>query len=38
MTMDIKDYIKENESRFMDELFSLIRIPASALYLNIKTI
>lgn len=28
MTMDIKDYIKENESRFMDELFSLIRIPS----------
>ena len=26
--MNIKDYIKENESRFYDELFSLIRIPS----------
>ena len=26
--MDIKQYIKENESRFLDELFSLIRIPS----------
>ena len=26
--MDIKEYIRENESRFMDELFSLIRIPS----------
>ncbi len=26
--MDIKKYIRENESRFMDELFSLIRIPS----------
>lgn len=26
--MDIKTYIRENESRFMDELFSLIRIPS----------
>lgn len=25
--MDIKDYINENESRFMDEWFSLLRIP-----------
>ncbi len=26
--MEIKQYIKENEQRFMDELFSLIRIPS----------
>ena len=26
--MDIKKYIKENENRFLDELFSLIRIPS----------
>ena len=26
--MDVKEYIKENEARFMDELFSLIRIPS----------
>lgn len=26
--MDIKNYIQENESRFFDELFSLIRIPS----------
>lgn len=26
--MEIKQYIKENESRFLDELFSLIRIPS----------
>ena len=26
--MDIKQYIKENENRFLDELFSLIRIPS----------
>lgn len=26
--MDIKDYIKENERRFLDEWFSLIRIPS----------
>lgn len=26
--MDVKEYIKENESRFLDELFSLIRIPS----------
>ncbi len=26
--MEIKSYIQENESRFMDELFSLIRIPS----------
>ena len=26
--MDIKEYIRENESRFLDELFSLIRIPS----------
>lgn len=26
--MEIKDYIRENEARFMDELFSLIRIPS----------
>ena len=26
--MDIKSYIKENEQRFLDELFSLIRIPS----------
>ena len=26
--MDIKNYIKDNESRFFDELFSLIRIPS----------
>ncbi len=26
--MDIKQYILQNESRFMDELFSLIRIPS----------
>ena len=26
--MDIKQYIQENESRFLDELFSLIRIPS----------
>ncbi len=26
--IDIKQYIHENESRFMDELFSLIRIPS----------
>lgn len=26
--MDIKEYIVENEARFMDELFSLIRIPS----------
>ncbi len=26
--MDIKEYIKSNESRFLDELFSLIRIPS----------
>jgi hypothetical protein len=25
--MEIKQYIKENEARFMEELFSLIRIP-----------
>lgn len=26
--MEIKQYIKENEVRFMEELFSLIRIPS----------
>lgn len=26
--MDIKQYIQENESRFLEELFSLIRIPS----------
>lgn len=26
--MEVKDYIRENEPRFMDELFSLIRIPS----------
>lgn len=26
--MDIKEYIRENDARFMDELFSLIRIPS----------
>ena len=26
--MDVKEYIKENESRCLDELFSLIRIPS----------
>ena len=26
--MDIKQYIQENENRFLDELFSLIRIPS----------
>ena len=26
--MDIKSYIKDNEQRFLDELFSLIRIPS----------
>lgn len=26
--MEIKDYIKENEARFFEELFSLIRIPS----------
>lgn len=26
--MDIKNYIQENETRFLDELFSLIRIPS----------
>lgn len=26
--MEIKQYIKENETRFLDELFSLIRIPS----------
>ena len=26
--MEIKQYIKENEARFMEELFSLIRIPS----------
>lgn len=26
--MEIKQYIKENESRFLEELFSLIRIPS----------
>ena len=26
--MDIKNYIQENESRFLEELFSLIRIPS----------
>lgn len=28
MTMDIRDYIKENESRFLEELFTLLRIPS----------
>ena len=26
--MEIKQYIQENESRFLEELFSLIRIPS----------
>lgn len=26
--MEIKKFIEENESRFLDELFSLIRIPS----------
>jgi hypothetical protein len=26
--MEIKQYIKENEERFLNELFSLIRIPS----------
>ena len=26
--MNIKSYIQENESRFLDELFSLMRIPS----------
>ncbi len=26
--MDIKQYIQENENRFLEELFSLIRIPS----------
>ena len=26
--MEVKKYIQENEARFMDELFSLIRIPS----------
>ena len=26
--MEIKKYIEENEQRFIDELFSLIRIPS----------
>ena len=26
--MDIKQYIEKNETRFLDELFSLIRIPS----------
>ncbi len=26
--MDIRQYIQENEPRFLDELFSLIRIPS----------
>ena len=26
--MEIKEYIKENENRFFEELFSLIRIPS----------
>lgn len=26
--MEIKEYLRENENRFMDELFSLIRIPS----------
>lgn len=27
-TMDIKTYIEENKDRFLEELFSLIRIPS----------
>ena len=26
--MSIKEYIQENENRFLEELFSLIRIPS----------
>ena len=26
--MQVRNYIKENEKRFYDELFSLIRIPS----------
>ena len=26
--MEIKEYIKNNEERFLDELYSLIRIPS----------
>ena len=26
--MNIKNYIQENEQRFLDELFSLLRIPS----------
>ena len=26
--MEVKQYIQENEARFMEELFSLIRIPS----------
>ena len=26
--MNIKNYIEENETRFLDELFSLLRIPS----------
>ena len=26
--MEVKKYIQENEARFMEELFSLIRIPS----------
>ena len=29
---DVKRYIEENESRFLDELFSLIRIPSVSAY------
>ena len=32
--MEIKQYIKENEARFMEELFSLIRITRSMEEIN----
>lgn len=36
--MEIKQYIKENEVRFMEELFSLIRIPSISALPEHKTI
>lgn len=35
--MDIKQYIQENEPRFLDELFSLIRIPSISAHPERKT-
>ena len=36
--MEIKKYIEENEQRFIDELFSLIRIPSISAYAYLASV